>query len=283
MNKTSLPTNQAAAQLLLDLFGEQQNELFRPFEQWVATSKPFTTFAQKYLSKIRKKVRMSRDVEETYNLYCELRTAYLLLQEPKFAVAYELYGMEQGRSADFTVTFRTNMLFQVEVTRLRASQQEQQLSRHEGANDEAGAEQSDLIRRYESRRLADVVCEKFGQLSPSTPNILWVWGESRAMRELEMGQVMLDLKRRAEQRDADLFARYRLGKPADFIRYYQRLSAIVLQRLHEPGPDRFPLLWQNKDSKHPLPSKVAKLLRSLIAADNSPDFAANGVEERSSN
>jgi hypothetical protein len=279
-----LPYNlTAAGQLLLDdLFEGQPNALSKPFEHWLTTSKPFTAFAQTYQRKIRKKVRMSRDVEETYNVYCELRTAYLLLQEAKFAVAYEPYAMEQGRSADFAVTFRTNTTFHVEVTRLRISQQEQQLYQREGASGESGMEdQTSLIRRYESRRLADVVCDKFGQLSPGAPNILWVWSESRVMHELDVGQVMLDLKRRAEQRDADLFSRYGFGKPADFIRYYQRLSAILVQSLHEQGSNSSPLWWQNNDARHPLPSKVVNLLRSLITADTSQLFTANHVEEHS--
>jgi hypothetical protein len=90
---------------------------------------------------------------------------------------------------------------------------------------------------------------------------------------------MLDLKRRAEQRDADLFSRYGFAKPADFFRYYQRLSAILVQSLHEQGSNRSPLYWQNKDTRHPLPPKVANRLRSLIAADASPVFIANQVED----
>jgi hypothetical protein len=125
--------------------------------------------------------------------------------------------------------------------------------------------------------LVDVVCDKFGQLSPDTPNILWVWSESRVMPELDIGQVVLGLKRRVEQRDADLFARYGFAKPADFLRYYQRVSAILVQSLYEPGPDRSFLLWQNKDTRHPLPSKVATLLRSLISADRSQSFTANNT------
>ncbi len=211
---------------------------------------------------------MCRDVEETYNLYCELRTAYLLLQEPKFAVAYEPYGKDQGRSADFAVTFRTRTIFHVEVTRLRTSQPEHELyQREDAAGDPSHLEDPiEFIQRYESRRLADVACDKFGQLSLGTPNVLWVWSESRVMHDLDIGQVMLDLKWRAEQRDADLFSRYGFGKPADLIRYYQRLNAILVQSLHEQGPNRSPLWWQNNDTRHPLPSQVAD---RLPRADNS--------------
>ncbi len=276
-----LPYNlTAASQLLLDLFDGRPNALSQPFAQWLTTSKPFAAFAQRYQAKIRKKVRLSRDVEETYNLYCELRTAYLLLQEPKLAVVYEPNGKEPGRSADFAVTFRTRTTFHVEVTRLRTSQPEQQLYQREGAADASGsADSTGFVRRYESRRLTDVVCDKFAQLSPATPNILWVWSESRVIHELDVGQVMLDLKRRAEQRDAGLFSRYGYGKPADLIRYYQRVSAILVQSLHAQGPHRSPLWWQNNDARHPIPPRVVNLLRALITADTSPVFAANRVDD----
>src|SRR4051794_32505052 len=272
---STLPPNLTpTAQLLLDLFEGRANALATPFAQWMATSKPFAIFAQKYLSKIRKKVRMSRDAEETYNLYCELRTAYLLLQEPKFAITYEPRGKEQGRSADFAVSFRTNTTFHVEVTRLRVSQPERLFYQQEDALVAADqAEQLASLRRYESRRLVDVVCDKFGQLSPDTPNVLWVWSDSRVMQELEIGEVMAGLKRGMEKGGGGVFWGYGFEKPADFIRYYQRLSAILVQNLSVEG--REPVWWQNSDSRHPLAAKVATMLRELVAADSS---VAYGVE-----
>lgn len=272
-NRPALSQSLAATeeQLLLDLFNSEPNALATPFAHWVATSKLFTAFAHKYQPKIRKKIRMSRDAEERYNLYCELRTAYILLQEPKFDVAYEPLAKGQGRCADFAVTYRRNTTFHVEVTRLRISQQEQQLMQQEDANPGSDFdEQFESIRRYESRRLADVVCDKFGQFSPETPNVLWVWGESQVMQELEIGRVMIDLKRRAEQRDAGLFARHGFEKPADFIRYYQRVSAILIQNPHGQVANRPLSWWQNNDTRHPFPSRVTHLLPSLIQADTSP-------------
>ena len=166
----------------------------------------------------------------------------------------------------------------VEVTRLRASRHEQQLFQQTSAAGSGAEDPNAFLLRYESRRLADVVCDKFGQLSPDTPNVLWVWSESRMMHELDVGQVMLDLKRSVEQRDAGLYARYGFAKPADFIRYYQRVSAILVHPLHEHTPAGSPLWWQNNDTRRPLPPKVAVLLRSLVTTDTSPAFPATRVE-----
>jgi hypothetical protein len=271
---TPAPSTLAAVhQLLHNLFGGQPTPLSKPFADWVSTSKPFLAFAQTYLGKIRKKLRTCQTLEETYNLYCELRTAYLLLQEPKFALTYEPTGKEPGRSADFAVTFRTHTTFHVEVTRLSVSQQEQQFHASADSLDVSTlAEQSDLLWRYESRRLADVVCDKIEQLAPDAPNVLWVWSESRLIHEFDVGQVMLGLKRSVEQRDALLFSRYGYEKPADFIRYYQRLSAMLIQSLSEQGTQPSFVWWQNKDIRHPLPSKVTHLLHSSIRSDASQAF-----------
>jgi hypothetical protein len=265
---------QERADLLADLFGEGQRDsapaLAKPLEAWLTTSKSFTAFTQTYQRKIAKKIRICRDVEESYNLYCELRTAYLLVQEPTFAVAYELLTKEQGRSADFTVTFRTNTPFHVEVTRLRLSQQEQQLAQ-QGA-DTTVAEQEAYLRGVEGRRLTDVVCDKFGQFSPSAPNVLWVWSESHALLEVEVASLMAALKRGIEQRDEALMARYGFDKPADFVRALQRLSALVVLPLGEVSAMRMPLWWLNKDARHPLPGRVLNHVRGLIAADDSLPF-----------
>jgi ribose 1,5-bisphosphokinase PhnN len=99
------------------------------------------------------------------------------------------------------------------------------------------------------------------------------------MHELDIGQMMLGLKQRVEQRDDALFSRYHISKPADFIRYYQRLSVILVQSLHEQGSNRSLLWWQNHDARYALPSKVANRLRSLITTDTSQPFTANLLKD----
>ncbi len=266
-------------QALAYLFDDSPHALSNPFEHWLTTSKPFALFAQSYRQKIRKKVRTAQDAEETHNLYCELRTAYLLLQEPKFAVEYEPYVKERGRSPDFAVTYRTHPAFHVEVTRLRPLQQGQRDGQESG--DEDGDAEGSAARalRYESRRLADVVCDKLGQLAPAAPNILWVWVQSRTIHDIEIEQLIPALKRRVEQRDAELLARHGFRNPADFMRSYQRLSAVLVQNLHAPEAGESLTVWSNNDARYPLSPKMVEILRSLIAADTSLEFTAGRLEE----
>jgi hypothetical protein len=275
--KRTLPVA-ALQQHLTYLFDDRPHVLSRPLKHWLTTSKPFALFSQTYQPKIRKKVQTIQGAQEAHGVYCELRTAYLLLQEPKFAIEYEPYGKQHGRSPDFAVTYRTRMTFHVEVTCLRASQQEQQLGARERDEENNTLEGSTaFIRRYQSRRLADVVCSKLGQLSPSTPNVLFMWVQSELMHEIDIEQVMTTLKWRAEQRDANLLSRYGFRNPADFIRHYQRLSVILVQSLEAQEADKKPLVWHNNDVRYPLPSKVKDILCSLITTDKSQTFRADRV------
>ena len=248
----------AVRQLLTELFDGQRSVLTPSFEQWLTTSKAFAAFAQRYQQKIRKKIRICRDTDERYNLYCELRTAYILLQSPRYDVAYEPAGLRAGRSADFAVSLQERTLFHVEVTRLRGGQ---------GEGDTPLENQ-----QRSARRLTDVVCDKFGQFSPTAPTLLWMWHETPALHTVDIGALLVELKRRAEQRDPELFARHGFAKPADFIQHYQRLSAILLLNLREPTDNNPSVLWHNRDARHPLPTKVATTLRTLIAADPSLPF-----------
>ncbi|MEZ4635687.1 MAG: hypothetical protein R2856_12115 [Caldilineaceae bacterium] len=91
---------------------------------------------------------------------------------------------------------------------------------------------------------------------------------------MDIAQVMLDLKRSVEQRDAVLFSRYGYEKPADFIRFFQRLSAVFIQDLSVQGAGHSFIEWQNNDVRHPLPAKVTNHLRLCIAADSSRSFGS---------
>jgi hypothetical protein len=165
--------------------------------------------------------------------------------------------MEAGRTPDFAVTYRTHTPFHVEVTRLSPSQLEQQ--RPLPIEPEL---------QYDAhRRLTDLVCDKLGQLASTTPNVLWVWSDSPSVLQLEVGEVMAELKRRAEGRDEELFARHGFGKPADFVRVYQRLSAILIQKIEGTTAPTVQW-WQNKDARLPLPPKVAMRLPQLAATAN---------------
>jgi len=100
------------------LFDDKPHILAEPISQWLASSPRFKAFATTYRDKIRKKIRITQgNGASTKDLEAELATAYWLLQERRFTVAYEPYGSEKKRGPDYAVTFKS-MSFNVEVTRI---------------------------------------------------------------------------------------------------------------------------------------------------------------------
>ena len=236
------------------LFDNKPHILLPTLVQWMSESSRFATFVETYRDKIRKKIRTIPDAEGFYDLQAELETASLLLQEKRLALAYEPYGKGTGRGPDFAVTFKTNLTFNVEVTRLRLSNQENDTGQNQ-------AVQPLLDHQYAGRRLAEIAGNKLRQILPSMMNLLVIVADDSAICELDLDKVMIGLKQRAEQKDAQLFKRHDFRDPSDFFKHYQRLSGVLLRSAGERENGKCPLLWLNNQAKHPLPAPVCVILR----------------------
>ncbi|MGQ0603026.1 MAG: hypothetical protein ACT4QE_15185, partial [Anaerolineales bacterium] len=157
----------------------------------------------------------------------------------------------------FAVTFTSNMLFMVEVTRLRMAQ-----DRPPGLGQPHGlapllhtAPTRSLVRE----RLADMVCSKLGQLPPQHRNILLVGVEAPSLTHDTLRAAMLHLQQRAERNDAAVVQRHQFRDRADFFRHYQRLSELLV-RGPELQADEPVMGWVNPQAKYPLPGKVRTAL-----------------------
>jgi hypothetical protein len=115
---------------------------------WLEDNSRFRTFIAKHQDKVRKKLSTT-DEEARLDVRAELLVAHRLLADRRFDVAFEAYGAQRG-GPDFSVAFRTNQRFNVEVTRLR------------GAAD------------VDAARLANVIAGKLRQLPIDAPNILLI-------------------------------------------------------------------------------------------------------------
>src|SRR5688572_21497681 len=90
---------------------------------WVSESRRFRAFADAHRDKIRKKLRVAADAEARRDVRAELRVAHLLLADRRIDLAFEAYGATKG-GPDFTVSFRGERSFNLEVTRLRGTPSE---------------------------------------------------------------------------------------------------------------------------------------------------------------
>ena len=220
------------------LFDGQPHGLSAPMENWLTSSRRFAAFISNARDKIRKKIRVTQDPETLLDLRLELETAYRLLQDKSLSLIYEP-PCGQGRCPDFAVSFTTSMTFMVEVTRLRTIQ--------------IGAISP------ESDPLTDAICSKLGQLLSQHSNVLVVGMDVLYLTPTDLQATMLRLQRHAERNDPTLWQRYRFRDRADFFRYYQRLSEVLVRGSQLQSVE--PVIgWINPQAKNPLPSKVRSAL-----------------------
>ena len=226
--------------LLAYLFGADSSPLATEVGAWLVASPRFRVFAETYRDKIRKKARGLRDDEGRRDLSFELGIAFRLLQERRFTLEYESYGMT-ARAPDFRVTFRTNVRFNVEVRRLRPA-----------PVSEPTADQARLIR---------AVCDKLGQLPPAMINVLAL-GADGASSAGALGRVMVWLQDRAANKDDIVFQQRGFTGARDFLRHYQRLSC-ALWLAGEPCAREVDV-WPNPQARHPLQADLARAIGDAV-------------------
>jgi hypothetical protein len=231
--------------LLTHIFEAQTHVLVAQFSQWVVASARFRAFAEQYRDKIRKKVRGTRDQEGLNDLTFELTIAYLLLSERRFVVEYERAGVGKQRGPDFYVTFRTNTPFNVEVKRFRASTIDR------------------TAEPPEYSRIASTVCQKIGQLPSGMINILAIGSDTERYQAADVGAAMAGLRTRAERKDDPFFSRRGFLSASDFLKQYQRLSAVLFYMPQVTGDEPASILWLNAIARHRLPNDLRTALQRL--------------------
>jgi hypothetical protein len=228
-------------ELLTAIFDNQPHVLAPTVESWLKSSRRFRNFAEAYRGKIRKKLRGIRDPEGVRDLEFELFIAYQLLHDRRLSIEYEPTSADKQRGPDFAVTFTTKFTFNVEVTRLQMTDAERE--------DET----------VFAAKLSHMLIDKVGQMPPNAVNVIVASADAEP-QEADVGKAAAALRLRAERKDEDYFMRRGFKDAADFLRQFQRLSAIVLMRANAP-PSL--VMWANSLSKHPLTGEVRGILGKL--------------------
>ena len=224
--------------LLEDIFAGERPALYADFESWVRGSRRFMAFAGSYRVKIRAKLKNVRDEGGMQDLRAELETAVLLLRDERFTLEYEKHAASKQRAPDFTVTFKTHTAFNVEVRHVRS----------------LDSDKRDSAAR--TGKLITVICDKLGQMPPSIVNLLWLTGD-QGMPEADLTSALLTLRRQAEGKADDFFARRGFDSAAGFLQQYRHLSGIVLR---DAGQHT---LWLNPLARHPAPPDIVAAIQRL--------------------
>lgn len=201
----------------------------------------FTTFADTYRDKIRKKIRVTREPESILDLLVELEVAYRLLNDRHLVVAYEPYASEKKRGPDYAVTYRANLVFNIEVARIRV--------------DGNGVEEIDLSRKEE--RFLRIMLDKLGQMQPSMANLLVIHTQEELAQAIDVGRLMQEIKTRVEGKDPGFYATIRYTSPAAFYKDFLRLGGILLWSSSAK-------LWVNKQARPNLADNVLRRVSSLL-------------------
>ena len=197
----------------------------------------FKAFAWEYRNKLRSKIRSSRDPDSLAAVWCEFALAWWLLQERRFEVFYEPFLKDKQKGPDFTVRFKGHVVFNVEVTRVRAV-------------------------RESSTKLAEIVCGKLSLMPVSAINLLVIEIAPALPTDFDLPSLLSDLLKRAEGKEEAYFLRQGFGGSKDFLRYWNRLSG-VLVGTENTDADTPRLLWPNLRAIHPLPGDLRRVLEGL--------------------
>lgn len=209
---------------------------------WLTESARFRAFADAHRDKIRKKLRSAADVETLHDVRAELRVAHLLLADRRIEVAFEAFGSTKG-GPDFTVRFRGERPFNLEVTRLRRPPAEV----HDGGP----------------------LLAKLRQLPPSMPNALVIRIDGAQAHDLDIETAVIGLRRRADARDEAFFARHRLDGPRDFYARFLRLGAVIVWCERAAGEARASL-WTNRSARIPIPRRTAQACLACLQGAGPP-------------
>ncbi|MGQ0608661.1 MAG: hypothetical protein ACT4OQ_09395 [Chloroflexota bacterium] len=216
------------AQDLLD--GADGDSLADELVGWLTGSRRFRAFVEAHRDKIRKKLRGATDAEAQRDVRAELRVAHLLLANRRIELAFEVLGSTRG-GPDFTVTFRGDRSFNLEVTRLRWTPA--------GAN-------------YGGSLLT-----KLRQLPASAPNVVLLATEGDDAGATDVAAAARALRIRADAKDEAFFAARGFDGTRAFYKRYLRLSAVLTWCEGATGDARA-ALWTNRSARIAFSERAAR-------------------------
>ena len=252
-------------ELLREVAGRCRPGLQTELGRWLESSARFAAFMSSNRDKVRKKFSGSDEEESRLDVRAELLIAYLLLSDRRFEVVFESYGSGR-RGPDLSVTFRENVRFNLEVTRLRATSDSREADGEPSgtAGVYAAGERSGATGVYVVR-LANVIAGKLRQLPAEVPNALVIVARGLTVDEDTLAAAARLLKSHSDVKDDEFFARRKLKSARDFYAQYLHLSGVFA--VDEAAVPRAVIFSANREARHPLPRDAATAVSACFAAD----------------
>ena len=221
----------AAERLAQDLFsGIPGDASTEEIATSLADSRRFRAFAEAHRDKIRKKLRGATDDDARRDVRAELAVAHRLLADRRIELAFEAYGSTKG-GPDFTVTYRAQRAFNLEVTRPHRSP--------------------------DAASYAGPLLAKLRQLPPSAPNAVLLAIEGANAEAFDVGAAMRVLRARADAKDEEFFTNRGFAGTRGFYARYLRLGAVLVWCEGATGEARA-ALWTNRSARITVPDRAAR-------------------------
>ncbi len=226
----AITSSTGVEQLVGSLFERRRGDpMAAEMATWLAASPRYRTFVDAYRPKIRKKVRGASDAESRRDLRAELRVAALLSADRRLDLAFETHGTEGG--PDFTITFRENLRFELEVTRMR---------RPLGVSGVEGP-----------------LLAKLRQLSVGIANVVVVAVDAERVDDVDVAATVRSLRARADAKDDAWFVFHGLDGAKSFYERFLRLGGLIVWSERAPADERA-ALWLNPSARTALPVDAAR-------------------------
>ncbi len=213
-------------------------ELGDELRGWVAAAPRFRDFVDARRDKIRKKLRGASDTDARHDVRAELRFAQLLLADRRIDLEFEAYGVG-NIGPDFTVTYRGERPFNVEVTRLHRDPR---------------------LATYGGPLLA-----KLRQLPPSVPNVVVVAIDGDRADAFDIESATRAMRQRADAKDEAFFTSRGLDGSRGFHARFLRLGAVIPWADAGAGDSRA-LLWTNRSARIAVPHRAARAALATLSA-----------------
>jgi hypothetical protein len=225
--------------LIQHLFdGSPRDPVAEELAGWLSGSARFRAFAEAHRDKIRKKLRTATDPDARRDVRAELHVAHALLADRRIELTFEAYGSRQI-GPDFTVTFRGERTFDLEVTRQRR------------APDAPGH--------------GGPLLAKLRQMRPSVPNAVLIAIEGESAEALDVVVVTRRLRARADAKDEAFFSGRGFDGTRGFYQRYLRLGAVFVWCEGANGDARA-TLWTNRSARITLPDRAARACLGCLRA-----------------
>ena len=223
--------------------GVPDHSLSEEVGAWLAGSSRFRAFAEANRDKVRKKLRGATDADARRDVRAELAVAHLVLADRRIELAFEAYGSGKP-GPDFSVAFRGERTFNLEVTRLR--------------------------RPPDAIAIGHVLLAKLRQMPPSVPNALLAAVDGAVADAGDVDAATRALRARADAKDEAFFTARGFDGSRAFYQRYLRLGAVVVWSEAADGNARA-AHWTNRSARIAVPERAVRAcLAGLRASTRGP-------------